>query len=593
MASREKYGYVFHDDESDLEIELWMIAYHRGDTFENYMAARRILWPDRYRHRWTDLMYRNFIKNDVTVLMGCASSQKTSHAVEYALISYFARPEETLVILSSLNMDKLDIGVWAELKTLWQRARDYHQLDIPGHLVEYKRAITTDNVEDTARDFRKGCICRPCYVGGKNVGHGILAGAKQKYVIYIADELQFMEPAFSASWPHLFSNPHVKIIAAGNPKHDPEDELSKVAEPKDGWNTHPEPTKTEVWTTKFMGGRCVNLVGTDSPNFDVPADVPPPFEGLITREFAKRIAQDSGAESFDFYRLIKGVMKVAFAHSRVITRQLCREHHALEGVVWKDNKHTKLYALDPSYGGEDRCVGMPLKFGEDTEGNQILLIMPYRVFQINMRLIETVSVEDQIAGILQEELETYDVPPENCGYDACGKGTIGAALARRFGLRVPQAIDSGAQPTKRPVRADLFVDEDGKQRLKTCAEHYSKFVSEMWFSCRYAIEANQVRGMTEDVMAEGCARVYEMAAGNRIEVEPKSNPKKKEDLKRRLGKSPDLFDTFAIGVEMARRLGFSIDRLGIAVIPQEDDDFFEQEAKEWQDELKSKLLTHA
>jgi hypothetical protein len=563
--------------------------------FQHYMAARRLLWPDRYRHRWTDLMYENFIGNDVTILMGCASSQKTSHAVEYACISYLARPENTLVILSTTTMDKLDIGVWAELTMLWGAAKKLHPW-LPGNIIAYKRAITTDSLQPgEVRDYRKGIICRPCRIGGRWVGLGTLAGLKQDNVFYVCDELQFMDESFSGSWPHLFANGDVKIIGSGNPKHDPEDQLSITACPLGGWQAHPEPMKTEVWSTKFMGAKCVNLVGTDSPNFDVPRGTKEPFRKLIGRRFEERMAHDHGRDSFEYYRLVKGVMKSAFALSRVITRQICHDHRAMEGVTWVDDRQTRLYALDPSYGGEDRCVGGPLKFGYDVDGKQILLAMPYRVFPISLTRVE-MSVEDQIAETLAEELRIYDIKPENVFYDACGKGTIGAAFARKFGFSAPVAVDSGARCSKRPVRADLYVDDyddTGRsiRRLKTCEEHYSKFVSEMWFSVRYCIEAGQLRGLLEDVMSEGCARIYNMVGGNKIEVEPKNDPKKKEDLKRRLGKSPDLFDYLAIGVEGGRRLGFTIGRLGQEVVGDEtEQDFFETERVLYEEALKKGRL---
>ncbi|HUD83432.1 MAG TPA: hypothetical protein VMQ67_08005 [Candidatus Saccharimonadales bacterium] len=596
-----RYGWLWTNF-TDLGIELECIS--RGGNwktaggkecglglFEHYMNARKLMWPDRYRHRWTDLMYHGFIENDLTILMGCASSQKTSHAVEYGIITYCARPHRTAVVLSTVNMDKMDIGVWAELQMLWKSAQDLHPW-LPGNLISYKHAIVTDDIaSEGSRDFRKGIICRPCYVGGKFVGLGVLAGFKQDYIIYICDELQFMESTFSGSWPHMFANGNVKIIGSGNPKHDPEDQLSISACPIGGWQSHPEPEKTTSWPTKFMGGICINLVGTDSPNFDVSPGEPEPFKKLIGRQFERRMAHDHRKDSFEYYRLVKGVMKSSFALSRVISRQLCHDHRALDQPVWADDSQTRGYAIDPSYGGEDRCVGMPFKFGYDVDGKQIFAVQPYRVFPISLLRAE-ISVEDQIASVLSEELTIYNVPPENVFYDACGKGTIGGALARKFGFRVPVAVDSGARCTKRPARADLFVDEpDGNRRLKTCEEHYSKFVSEMWFSCRYTIEAGQFRGLLEDVMDEGCGRIYQMVAGNRIEVEPKNDPKKKEDLKRRLGKSPDLFDCVAIAVEGARQLGFQIGRLGEGVVSNEkDEDFFESEARQYQEALKKGLL---
>lgn len=600
--SLETYGLRWSEDTDQLAIELAMIraggkvTYNGKETgsglFEHFMNARRLAWPNRYRHRWTDLMYRNFIENDVTVLMGAASTQKTSHASEFCMLNYWARPEKTLVVLSTVNMDKLDIGVWAEVKMLWSEGRQRYPW-LAGNLIEHRKAITTDSLEeDGTRDFRKGVLGRPCYVGGKWVGLGILAGLKQDFLFYVADELQFMQEAFTLSWPHLFSNGQVKIIGSGNPKHDPDDELAKTAEPLCGWNAMPEPDKTAVWDTKFMGAKCINLIGTDSPNFDTPAGQPAPFPRLINRKFAERIAHDHGEGSFEYYRLVKGVMKVAFVHSRVITRQLCRDHHALEEVRWKDDQQTHIYALDPSYGGEDRCVGMPGKFGTDVDGNLILLLQPYTVYELDLR--KSLAVEDQIAEKLAKELETYEVSPENCFYDSVGKGTIGAAFARKFGHSVPVAVDSGARPTKRPVREDLYVADENGRRLKRCDEHYSKFVSELWFSVRYTIEAEQLRGLLTDVMVEGCARVYEMVAGNKLEVEPKSDPRKKEDLKRRLGKSPDLFDAVAILVEGARQRGFKIQRLGITTEDGRDGfNWLKEKVNKHEHLVRSKQLAYA
>jgi hypothetical protein len=89
-----------------------------------------------------------------------------------------------------------------------------------------------------------------------------------------------------------------------------------------------------------------------------------------------------------------------------------------------------------------------------------------------------------------------------------------------------------------------------------CCDYYSKKITELWYSVRLIIEARQFRGMTEDVMNEGCAREWKMVGNNKIEVESK------EEMKKKTGRSPDLFDALAIGVEGARQKGFMIRRLG-------------------------------
>ncbi len=105
--------------------------------------------------------------------------------------------------------------------------------------------------------------------------------------------------------------------------------------------------------------------------------------------------------------------------------------------------------------------------------------------------------------------------------------------------------------------ADLFIyDEKLKQkRLKRCDEHYSKRVSELHFSVRYAIEANQLRGLTNEVRDELCAREWKRTRLDKIEVETK------EETRDRLGRSPDLADHAAILCEGARQRGFQIARL--------------------------------
>jgi hypothetical protein len=100
------------------------------------------------------------------------------------------------------------------------------------------------------------------------------------------------------------------------------------------------------------------------------------------------------------------------------------------------------------------------------------------------------------------------------------------------------------------------LDEKTKaRRLVLCSEHYSKFVTELWYSVRYAIESNQIRSLPLDVMYEGCQREWKIVRGNRIEIETK------EEMKLRTGRSPDLFDWLATAIEGARRKGYFISKL--------------------------------
>lgn len=593
-----KYNREWPDGYDALAIELKCIEYGGkwigkksgmecgAGLFQHFMNARALIWPDRYRHRWTDLMYKEFLKNDITALVGAASTQKTSHAAEFVLINYWARPEKTCVVVSTITLEKLDTGVFGEIKSLWESGRQRWPW-LAGNLIDHKRAIVTDNIQDgKARDMRKGIIGRPCYIGGKWVGLGVLAGTKQEWMFFLCDEIQFMAESFTGSWPNLFSNPHVKIICSGNPKHDPDDQLGIAAEPKEGWNSKGDIQKTDTWDTRFMGGRCINLVGTDSPNFDGPEDQPDLYPKLIGRKFEKRIAHDWGMNSPEYFTQVKGIMRIDMADKRVITRLLCREHFAQEKVVWKGGPRTLIYGLDPSYGGGDLCIGVILEFGTGENGKELVNILEVINVTIDMRLNQ--AVEDQISDRVAEDCQRLNIPNENVFYDPYGKGTMGFAFARKFGHNSPIPVDSGGQPTERPVRQDLYVDEKGgKKRPKTCREHYSKFVTEAWFSVRYTIEADQLRGLPDDVMLEGCARKYKTVAGNKIEVESK------DDYKERAKHSPNKFDALAVAVEGCRQRGFYIAKLGEGVVSSSDSgEWFDKEAKEWDELIENSLLNH-
>jgi len=603
-----KYGLLWADGMNDLQIELEMIKRggewigNKGQKFglgkfQHYMRARALLWPSRYRHKWTDLIYREVLQNRMTILMGAASTGKSSTASEIILISYWASPENTCVLISSTTKDKLEQAVWGEVKMLWSAARKRYPW-LAGSMLDYKLAITTDDLddfdEDDVRDMRKGIYCKPCYVGAKYVGLGVYAGIKQDNFWFLCDELQFMAPTFLDCLPNMSSNTAkdgLKVIGSGNTRHNPDDQLGIAAEPQDGWASVQDITETTVWPTNYFNSRCINLIGIDSPNFDAP-EGQEPYPKLIGRKFKQIIEYENGLNSPEYETQVMGRMCLALAEKRVITRQICRDHGAHDAVIWGTKPLTDILCLDPAYGGGDRCIEMHLRYGEDVDGMLALAFMSYKLLRINLK--EGGGPEDQIVLQVKADAEALGIPAERIFYDSFGKGTIGFAFARHFGATCPVPIDSGGRTTDRPVREGLYVEEPprypgdkGRKRLKKCSEHYSKFVTEMWFSVRYLTEANQMRNLPVDVMLEGCSRKYEDVKGNLIEVEPK------DEMKDRTKKSPDLFDTLAIGVEGARRLGFTIKTLATqAVNAPKPGKWLVDRKKKIEKLIKSKQLTY-
>lgn len=591
------YDLDWDDRDTPLEIERKMIRaggymtlggrkYGNGLSF-HYEAARRILWPQLDDHRWHRLCRDEILKNKVTVLMGPASSGKTHEASWMYLLEYLCFPNETCVLVSSTDIRGLRLRVWGEITMLWQQAIEKFP-HLPGHLLESRIAITTDEMADsdysdrTVRDMRKGIVGIPTVQGGKFVGLGKWAGIKQKRMRLIADEAAMMGTSFLSAFANLNKNEDFRAIIIGNP-NDPLDPLGKAAEPLDGWSGHLEPKKTEVWKTRFMNGSCVNLIGTDSPNFDFPADQPTRYRYLISREKIADTLSFFPKDSSEYYSQCVGCMKVGTLDDRIITRDLCRNFGALEDVIWKGSDTTKICALDAAYGG-DRAVCGHVEFGEANNGQTVIKFYPPQIVPVVVS--SPTSPEEQLAVWVRDYCQRNEIIPGNFFHDSTGRGGLGTAIARVWSAEC-NPVEFGGSATERPVAVGLFTfDLDTQMRRPTrCDEHYDRLVSEIWYQFRYAIESRQIRSLPEEVMDELCMRKWERKNNRRISVETK------EKMKERIGRSPDLGDWAVLCLEGARRLGFVIERMpNTGETTNSGDDYLETELRRYRQQRKLQTL---
>lgn len=546
---------------------------------------RRILWPElddeAKGQRWHKLCRDEIRRKDakITVLMGCASSGKTHEAAWNYLCEYYCFPDETLVLVSSTDIRGLELRVWGEIKSLHDRARERFDF-IPGEIIESKHAISTDIIgTDEVRDLRKGVVGIPTVQGGRNIGLGKWVGVKQKRMRLVADEAQFMSSSFLSAFSNLNNNEDFQAIVLGN-AIDILDPLGCAAEPLDGWSSHLEPAKTECWDTKFMNGRCINLIGTDSPNFDFPGTR---FKYLISAEKIESTVSFFTKESMEYYSQCVGSMKIGLMANRVITRDMCKRFDACGIPAWKgDDSHTKIVSLDAAYNG-DRCVLTESEMGMGADNKHLLWVVNQLIVPISVS--EELSPEDQIAVYCRDYCVERGIPPQNFFHDSTGRGTLGTALARVWSA-LCNPVEFGGSPTKRPVSNDLYiVDEKTKQkRHKRCDEHFSKFVSELWWMVRLIIESQQLKGLPVDTMEEGCLRQWSMVAGNKVEVESK------KEMKERIRRSPDLFDSLVISVEGARRLGFRVAKMALVSNDPPQSNWVKKEAKSVQKMQKKRVL---
>ncbi len=599
---RLKYGIPWKDGISDAEIErhciqnggLWT---HHGRTcgaglmehFKNYWAA---LWPEDSQNWWTDLMMENILKHQFISIVGPASSWKSGTVARMAIMDWSCYPDCTSIITSSTDMEGLKARVYAEITMVWHRARERHEW-FPGHPVDSKCVITYTNVEeDKARDLRNSIVGVPCKTSsGQFIGMGKYSGRKNRRVWCVAEEFQFMQASILQAQDNLISNSDgdnpmhgyypqnyqnpverglprrgYKGIFVGNTNPSVRDNpLDIVSEPEGGWSSVFQATetqgKTQVWKCKKHPNHpvqcyCVNLDALDSPNSAHPIERPRWSHMAGPHKVAN---YTPGSESY--WSNGRGVFKFGLDQFKIITKEICDAHHAFDDVTWDGKTPTiKIGMCDASYGGGDRCPVGWLEFGMCVDGKTRMLFHKYELVPVAVR--KGMTPEDQIADFCKLKMEAAGVPPENFFFD--GRGSLAMSYAARWSPRV-NAIEFGGSPTDRPAGPDLYtIDPLTKQRrLKLAKEHFSKFVTELWWSWRYAVESDQVRGLTLDVVLDAQPREWTKVAGDKIEAEAK------KDMKKRTGVSPDLADMIVTGIEGARRRGFNIDRLADAVEPIE------------------------
>lgn len=552
--------------------------------FEHYRNAQTLLWPDEDHHTWSDLMLSTIVQERITVVQGSRDSSKTRTMSKYSLTDYFTFPDETLILMSSTDVRGLELRVWGDIKDLFERARELHPW-LPGNVLDSKHGIFTGKLDEDAdvRDMRRGIICIPA-LGSSGEWTGTITkfcGIKQKRRRLLGDEIQFIPTDYLSVLSNLDKG-EFKGVFVGNPLGGNGKSLDKIAEPENGWSTVGEIVKTTTWRNKF-DGVTINLYGPDSPNFNPKR--PKKYSYLIDQADIDRVAKRYTKDSIEFCSQILGIRKTGVDAHRVMTVEMCQNAGAFNPVTWSGKATTHVIGIDAGYGG-DECRLEDVEFGEDVNGQTVMKFSPTVLIPVNINSLET--PEDQIAVFARDYCKVRGIPYSNVFIEAGMRATLAVSFSRILSTEI-NAVNSGGVATDRPVSNDLFTyDEITKQRrLKKCSEHYSKFVTEMWFCVRAVVDSRQARNFPRNVAEEFAMREWYFVNRDRYELETKL------DCKKRMGQSPNEADATAIAVEGARRLGFIIERLrGDADAIENKNDWLSVELEKHRKLVKKRQLTY-
>lgn len=561
---------------SDAELELRLSASLQLQKLtgisahEHRKRGMERLFPARIWHEWRTARIQSVqycLENRIQELMWIGSSNacKTGDLADIALTLWWTKPEMTSIYVASPYETATETGVWASIIEQFEEARS-HSPNLPGKVRQTDNSIVL--YEKNPRSFIRVATVDQV---GKLVGKKA-RNFSQGLLVILLDEL----PAFTQSaarnlmrvMPNLLSVPNLLVIGAGNFAL-VQDALGAFCDPdeRDIPGGYPafNPDTHFRWRTK-RGGLCLRFDGLQSPNVKAGRDIYPFLTTLAY--IAKIAASPGGLNSADGMRFIRSAPITSLDEFTVTNSERLRAGGVYDSFEWTGDTIQKLAFVDPGFGG-DPCVIQKFQFGWERtkEGRRQILalwqppyIIPIRIGLKDAATGKDITVERQIVDGARAHLEPLAILPANIGFDGSMRAGIVQAFAA-WSLLI-QAIDSGGAATDRAVNAAEKKPDGSAVKWK---DKVDRLLSEFWFAAASLIDSKQLRGLglSPKAIEQFSARRWEWVGTKKRKVETKKEYKDNLVAMGKVAESPNEADCIVGGIEIARRLGLSLD--GVAI----------------------------
>lgn len=571
----EKYGRLWTPRNGAVvtPLRLEMDAFLMGLTPEegglgkatHYRNVVSTIWPTYSWHKWAELRAQAFCKvnveediqtgnkfvRSVTGLAGGTDSGKSYDMAAWALVNWFVDPLNTMVIVVSTSKIDAKQRIWAALVKMYREA---HAVGIAaGRLIESMDIIKLSDEEGKAIDPNVGVSDASSIMllaAGdeyKDDAQKRLQGKKNRRIVLIADELQDCSSSIinEALWGFKGAQ-ELHVVGAGNPSSifDPH---GKFCEPIKGWMSVDE--ETPNWKIKVAGIEGLALrfdSEKDNPNqqsFDKGKGLRYPF--LPKPNDVAVAKKELGELNPQFWRKFRGFWPPADADDcTIVSDILLARHGALDKPIW-DGTPKDIAGIDPSYTeGGDRFVFTHMKWGKLISGKWAIALE--KQYVLNRRAGSQEDFQYEMIQQIHDLSVKLGIPNQWMGVDASAGG-IFWSIGERELLRGWHAVSFAGAASDLPVSAQYAMRNEATGKPQVGKELFHNMSSELCFVSRYFLECEQLKGVTPDLAWEMTQRKY-VRRTRKIIIESKT------DMKKRIGKSPDLFDSFSVGLFVARKV---------------------------------------
>lgn len=540
------------DDDESQKGWLWKAPQFQGKA-EHFKRFVDCIWggddDDSFEwNPWTERMLHLAVEEKFLAIAGAASSSKTTFVALWAAANYILRPTKTKIIMTSMTIQTAQGKVWGAMKKFWRRAcqkmtikdakgnvlREGEKM-LGGKLVDSMNIIKREGPDGTLYST-EGIELLPAEAGEFKKSAAKMQGYKSGYVFLLADELATLAPnILETARENLFANDNFQLIGTFNPDshYDPGGIL---AEPLDGWDSIDE--NSEEWRTKF-GGMCLRLDGMKSPNVLLGEKR---WRGLMTVEKLAAFKELHPEKSTGFWKMVRGFWSPTGSMDCIYSEAEIEKPGCLRPVKAWVYPPVVVAGFDPAWtAGGDRAVAVFGRVGQ-------AVLPEYLEPKIVWEHIETCILEDealkkgedktvQIAEQFRRKCKEHGCETRNVALDVTGGQAFSSVLAGKIGSGFMTINFGGAA-------SDLPAPPPDKG--KKCRDVYRNMMTELWFSSKHLVRLGQIRNLPPATVVEMCARTYHSRDG-RVTIEPK------EDMKKRIKRSPDRSDSLFLSILVARR----------------------------------------
>lgn len=419
---------------------------------------------------------------------------------------FLACHEDALVVTAAPKKDQLLKQVWQEIGKLWPRFQNHFK----------KAELLTGQIRMKPDESDKEAWSALAFTAGVGADEDAATKAQgfhRPHMLIITEETPGMPWPILTAFDETRTDDHNLHLALGNPdhRHDP---LHQISE---------RPNVTAVRISAF-----------DHPNVVTGERIVPGAIG------AKRLGEriDNLGKGSRLYQ------------SRVRGISPAESEEALIRWDW-------LEAAAKKWGDEqlrEGTMALGVDVADNPDGDDSAIAFWQGACLTEVRVLD---VEDagEVAERVYEAMMEYDIHPKQVGLDSVGVGaSTKNELKRRFGIKV-RYLSGGTRATPTVDIDDLWSkrQEDADGTIKPAgqtvveAERFNNLRSQVWWRMREDLRLGRIALPNDEALFSDLTAPMWTTKSGVIVVEPK------EEIKKRLRRSPDKGDAAVMGNFVRRR----------------------------------------